>query len=129
MKDVAFLKSDDVLKMQRHLIDLYGGRHGVRDFGLLESALAVPQSTFDEEFLHVDLFEMAAAYLFHLVKNHPFLDGNKRTGALAAFVFLQLNGYDLTATADEFFEMTLSAAEGNLNKPEIAEFFRRHTTK
>ena len=78
MKNAIFLTTEDVLKMQRHQVDVYGGEHGLRDFGLLESAIAMPQSMFDGKFLHEDIYAMAAAYLFHLVKNHPFIDGNKR---------------------------------------------------
>ena len=127
MKGFVFLDAEDVLHMQRHLVDVYGGEDGVRDLGLLESAVAMPQATFGGKWLHTDIFEMAAAYLFHIVKNHPFVDGNKRAGALSAFVFLQLNGYDLTATPNEFSEIVLAVAEGRLDKSGVADFFRRHT--
>ena len=89
MTDIVFLTVDDVLKLHQHQIDVYGGEHGVRDFGLLESALAMPQSMFGGQYLHQDIYEMASACLFHLVKNHPFIDGNKRAGAVAAYVFWQ----------------------------------------
>jgi death-on-curing protein len=78
-------------------VETYGGETGLRDVALLHSALAMPQSSFGGQFLHHDLFEMAAAYLYHIVQDHPFVDDNKRTGAVAAIVFLAMNGVDLDA--------------------------------
>src|SRR5437879_5621549 len=91
-----FLTVADILGLHERLIEVYGGQPGVRDHGLLESAVAMPQFTFGGAPLHDDIFSMAAAYLFHIVKNHPFLDGNKRAGTAAAIVFLELNGVTLT---------------------------------
>jgi death-on-curing protein len=102
----------------------YGGSPGIRDQGLLESAVAMPQSGMGGEYFHRDLYEMAAAYLFHIVKNHPFVDGNKRVGALAAFVFLRMNGIEVTATASSFERLVLAAVSGAADKTRIAEFFR-----
>jgi death-on-curing family protein len=82
------LSLNEVVEIHRDVIERYGGSSGIRDMGLLQSAVAVPQASFGGEYLHTGLFEMAAAFLFHLVQNHPFLDGNKRTGAMAAFTFL-----------------------------------------
>ena len=76
---------------------------GVRDHALLESALAQPGAAFGGEFLHVDLFAMAAAYLFHIVKNHPFLDGNKRTGLIVAITFLAINGVSIPSDSEKRF--------------------------
>ena len=127
MNDILFLTIEEVRILHRHQIASYGGEHGVRDAGLLESALAQPKAMFNGDYLHRDIFEMAAAYLFHLVKNHPFIDGNKRVGALTAYVFLMINGYRLTMLPDPFTEMVLAVAEGRLDKTEIARFFREHT--
>jgi death-on-curing protein len=85
-----FLDIDHTMRLHRSLIETYGGSEGIREVGLLHSALATPQSSFGGEFLHRDLFEMAAAYLYHIVQNHPFIDGNKRTGAAAAIIFLSM---------------------------------------
>jgi death-on-curing protein len=79
-----FLDLDHVLRTHHSLIETYGGAEGIRDVGLLHSAIAMPQASFGGQFLHQDLFEMAAAYLYHIVQNHAFVDGNKRTGAAAA---------------------------------------------
>lgn len=83
----VFLTLDEALDIHRDQIQRYGGSSGIRDLGLLQSALAQPQAAFAGQFLHADLIEMAAAYLFHITQNHPFVDGNKRTGTAAALVF------------------------------------------
>jgi len=119
-----FLTLEDVLLLHSDQVDLYGGEHGVRDLGLLESAVAMPQASFGGELLHKDLFEMSAAYLFHIVQNHPFIDGNKRTGAVAALVFLDLNGIEIDAPEGSVYDLTMSVAKGDSGKPEIAAFFR-----
>ncbi len=122
-----FLTLDDVLEIHRDQIERYGGGEGIRDLGLLQSALAQPSATFGGQYLHADLHEMAAAYLFHLVQNHPFLDGNKRVGAAAAVTFLFMNNLDISATEDELVAMVLSVAQSQLNKAAVAAFFREHS--
>ncbi len=121
-----FLKIDDVLESHAEQIQMYGGGNGIRDIKLLESALAQPEATFDGQFLHADLFEMAAAYLFHIVQNHPFVDGNKRVGLEAALVFLEINGQSIETTDDALTELVLDTAQGKTTKEQIAEFFRTH---
>jgi death-on-curing protein len=111
--------------MHRSLIERYGGETGVRDLGLLQSAVATPQASFGGELLHKDLFEMAAAYLFHIVQNHPFIDGNKRAGAAAAIIFLDMNDVEIEADEEGLVALTLRVACGQAGKPEIAEFFRK----
>ncbi len=121
-----FLNVEDVLTLHADQVDLYGGDQGVRDPGLLESAVAQPQATFSGQYLHGDIFEMAAAYLFHIVQNHPFLDGNKRAGAVAALVFLDLNRIEIEAPKGSLYDLTISVATGQADKAQIAEFFREH---
>ena len=87
----------------------------------------MPAAGFRGQYLHTDLFEMAAAYLFHITQNHPFVDGNKRTGAVAAIVFLALNDIDLNADEDEFEKMVLQVAEGKTGKETIATFLRNNS--
>jgi len=123
---MGFLETSDVLAIHGNQIDLYGGEHGLRDMGLLESAIAQSQASFGGEFLHADTFEMGAAYMFHIVQNHPFVDGNKRTGLAAALVFLDINGIEINAPDGSLYDLTISVATGNSGKPEIAEFFRSH---
>ena len=121
---VVFLDISEVLAIHASQIELYGGESGVRDMPLLESAVAMPQSGFGAEYLHKDIYEMAAAYLFHIVQNHPFVDGNKRAGAAAALVFLATNGILIYSDQDEFEQMVLEVAKGNFHKKEIAAYFR-----
>jgi death-on-curing protein len=120
----TFLSLDEALEIHRDQLDRYGGAAGIRDLGLLQSALAQPRATFGGQFLHADVFEMAAAYLFHIVQNHPFVDGNKRVGAVAAIVFLLTNDQDTTATPAELESLVLAVAQGQRTKLEIAQFFR-----
>jgi len=121
-----FLSVTDVLRLHADQVDVYGGQCGVRDMGLLESAVAQPQTAFGGEHLHRDIFEMAAAYLFHIVQNHPFLDGNKRAGVVTALVFLDLNGVEINAPKGSIYDLTMSVASGKADKPRIAAFFRSH---
>ena len=120
-----FLTLSDVLESHRLQVERFGGSHGLRDPGLLESALAQPKATFSGQYLHSGLFEMAAAYLFHLVNNHPFVDGNKRIGLDSSLLFLELNQLPLNAGKDELIDLVLQTAQGKLEKPEIADFFRQ----
>ena len=122
-----FLTLAEVLEIHQDQIARYGGDPGLRDMGLLKSALGMPAATFGGEFLHTDMFQMAAAYLYHLVKNHPFIDGNKRVGAVAAIVFLTLNGYAFDAPEEDFAEMVLAVARGELDKAEVAVAIRKWT--
>ena len=126
MKEPLFLGLDEVLEIHRDQIERYGGHPGIRDIELLQSAVAMPVAGFSEDYLHTDIFEMAAAYLFHIIRNHPFMDGNKRTGAAAAMVFLMLNGKELHADEDSFEKMVRSVAVGKTDKTGVAEFFRKH---
>jgi death-on-curing protein len=123
---LRFLGMDEVFAIHADQLDRYGGGTGIRDQGLLESALGAPESTFGGELLHPTLPEMAAAYLFHLVKNHPFVDGNKRTGLAVALGFLGVNGLWLETTEDAVVDLVLGVAEGRISKAEVAEFIRRH---
>ncbi len=120
----VFLDVSDVLLVHADQIARYGGEQGVRDMGLLESAVAQPQAAFSGQFLHADLFEMAAAYLFHIVNNHPFLDGNKRAGAVTALTFLDINGVEIEVFKGGIYELTLAVATGQTGKADIAAFFR-----
>lgn len=120
-----FLQVSDLLRLHADQIHRYSGEPGVRDLGLLESAIAQPQASFSGQFFHDDIFEMAAAYLFHIANNHPFVDGNKRAGAVAALVFLDLNGWGVEAAPGEIYELTLALATGQAGKAEAAEFFRQ----
>lgn len=121
-----FLSIDDVLSLHQRQIERYGGKAGVRDLGLLQSAVALPSASFDGAWLHGTIEEMAAAYLFHLCQNHPFLDGNKRTAAMAMIVFLLINGLRPTFSEDELVDLTLGVAAGDRTKAEAAVVIASH---
>jgi death-on-curing protein len=122
-----FLDLDEVIEIHNDQLDRYGGQAGIRDVGLLTSALAQPQATFGGAFLHPDLPAMAAAYLFHIVQNHPFIDGNKRAGAMCAYVFLAMNDRELNAPEDAFEHLVWQVATGAMEKDRVADFIRIHT--
>ena len=124
MSGTKFLSVESVLLVHRRVIEEFGGDPGLRDRGLLESAVAMPQSSFAGEYLHSGMAEMAAAYHFHLCSNHPFLDGNKRVAVAAAELFLLVNGVELAATDKELEEMTLGVAGGKLSKEAVVEFYK-----
>src|SRR5262249_35057437 len=121
-----FLTLDEVIEIHEQQIEMYGGSGGLRDAGALEAAVAMPQATFDEVYLHQTIWMMAAAYLYHLAEDHPFIDGNKRVGANAAVAFLFLNDWELSCAEDELVELVLGVAQGRVFKDEIAAFFEAH---
>lgn len=123
---MRFLALDEVLALHAEQIRRFGGSPGLRDRALLESALAMPRATLGGESLHPTLFEAAAAYLFHLVRNHPFVDGDKGVGLAAALVFLGLNGRRVECDDDALGDLVLGVASGKIPKSEIAEFLKRH---
>lgn len=125
MKTPQFLELDEMLALHADQVRRYGGTGGIRDLGLLQSALGMPRAWFAGQFLHGSLHEMAAAYLFHIVQNHPFLDGNKRSGLIAAIAFLGLNGLWLSAGEAELEDLVLGVASGRLQKADAAVFIRR----
>jgi len=128
MSSIEFLELSDVLEIHADQISHYGGTVELRDAGLLESAIEQARVTFGGQFLHAYPFEMAAAYLFHIVNNHPFVDGNKRTGTVASLVFLDWNNIDFNCREGELADLTLSVATGNRTKKEIAAFFQERSS-
>lgn len=123
--DPEFLDLADVLLIHEEQLARYGGSAGLRDQGLLDSAIAMPRATFDGTFVHESLFAMAAAYAFHIAENQPFVDGNKRTGVLAAVVFLELNGFIVEEPPSGFYDAMIAVAERRLTKEGLAELLRK----
>ena len=123
-KDPEFLTLAEVIEIHTNQIELYGGQHGIRDLGLLQSALAQPQTSFAGEWLHTDIFHMAAAYAFHICSNHPFLDGNKRAALAAALVFLVMNGQEIKDPKQRLLDAMLDMAKGSLKKEKFAQILR-----
>jgi death on curing protein len=126
---IKFLNKEIILAFHQDQLDLYGGKSGVRDENLLESALGQPQASFDGDYVHKDLFHMAAAYGFHLCQNHPFYDGNKRTALIAMYTFLYVNGYQIRADKKTLFAFMMDLANGKVKKEELAEFLKKHSKK
>ena len=122
----SFLTFAEVIEIHDYQIEHFGGASGLRDIEILKSAIGMPSATYGGNFLHSSIYEMASAYLFHLVENHPFVDGNKRVGAMAALIFLDLNGIDFNASDEEFTAMILRVASGKMLKAEITLFFKAH---
>jgi death-on-curing protein len=120
----VFLTIEEVLHIHEREIARQGGSFGVRDIHLLESALAMPEAGFGQEYLHEDIFEMAAAYLFHVVMNHPFVDGNKRAGFAAALAFLDVNGVRIRMSQDAAYDLVIGVCEGTVTKRQVAAALR-----
>lgn len=124
-----FLTLDEVLAIHADQIERYGGAHGIRDRGGLESALAMPEAGFGDELMHPSLFEQAAAYLFHLGKNHAFIDGNKRVALASCLAFLGINGVEIDATEDEIVDLVVGVATSAISKAELALFLKAHAAR
>lgn len=121
-----FLSRRLVLAIHRDQIERFGGEPNRRDAALLDSALAQPEATFGGELLHPTIEDQAAAYLFHLCANHPFIDGNKRVAFAAMDTFLRLNGRRLTLTDDDAYDLAIRVARGESDKEEIARVLREN---
>ncbi|MCC6329344.1 MAG: type II toxin-antitoxin system death-on-curing family toxin [Acidobacteria bacterium] len=124
MIEPTFLALDEVLRIHEEQLDAFGGIHGIRDRSLLESAVMTPQASFGGEYLHNDLFEMAAAYAFHIAENQPFLDGNKRTALVSALTFLDLNGYVVLDPTGSLYSIMIDIANRTADKYDLAELLR-----
>jgi death-on-curing protein len=123
------LSPEQVLFLHSRLINETGGAQGVRDLGMLLSALGRPQSTFDGLDLYPDLFTKTAALMDSLVRNHPFVDGNKRTAITSATMYLHMNGYRLSVDNPEMVRFTLACAQSQLPFVEIVSWFERHSQR
>jgi len=123
--DCVHLTPDIVREIHQVALERFGGIDGVREPALLESAVAAPQATFGGQSLYADLADVAAAYLFYLCRNHPFLDGNKRTALGSCLVFLRLNGVEPAKDGPEWESLTLAVASGSLDRDETTARLRR----
>lgn len=122
---IEFLTLAEAVEIHKNQIELYGGESGIRDYNLLNSAIYFPQSTFNSQFLHDNLFDMAAAYIYHICQNHPFIDGNKRTALVCGLVFLDLNGIEIDDHLGSLYKMMMKIAGGKGNKDEIAGILKK----
>lgn len=126
MQTPKFLYISQVLAIHQDQIISFGGTPGIRDEGLLDSALAQPQATFAGELLHPTIHEQAAAYLYHLAMNHPFLDGNKRTAFAVMDTFITLNGYSLNLLEAEAYNLVIRVVQSKISKEELSAFLELH---
>ena len=117
-----FLTPEDVLEIHTDQLNRYGGKKGIRDQNLLLSAIAQPYSTFEGQYLHHTVHDKAAAYLFHLCQNHPFIDGNKRVATVSALIFLAMNDCPFDYQENKLESLVWSVAQGKVKKNEIALF-------
>lgn len=126
MTIVKFIKKGTVLIFHKQLIEDYGGVNGLRDEGLLDSALAQAKTTMFGEYLHRDIIEMAAAYGYYLCQDHPFIDGNKRIAFVVMDTFLQVNGWEIIADERAVFSLMLDLADDKIDKNQLAEWLREN---
>ncbi|AFY71774.1 death-on-curing family protein [Thalassoporum mexicanum PCC 7367] len=125
MPKIRYITVEEAIMLHEDQLQSDGGTSGIRDVGLLESALAQPQASFFGELLHPNISDQAAAYVFHIAKNHPFVDGNKRTAFAVCSAFLLVNGYDFNIAIDELKEIILNVANGSLSKEQLLEIFSK----
>lgn len=126
---MKFIDLDEVLIIHERMLEIGGGREGILDFTLLHSAIERPKAQFSGEFLYQSVFEMGAALLQSLVKNHPFSDGNKRTAFFTTMRFLDKNGYEVTASNEEIVKFGVKVDINKLSVGEIAEWLKLHSKK
>jgi len=126
---VKYLTAEQALFIHSRLIDETGGSHGIRDIGLLQSAVSRPMATFGGEDLYPDIFQKAAALLESLIKNHPFIDGNKRTAISSTGLFLRINGYSLETSQKELEDFTLNMATGKISVTAAAKWLKQYSQK
>lgn len=124
-----YLTPEQVLFIHYRLIEETGGSHGLRDIGLLQSAIARPMAAFGGDDLYPDIFTKAAALMHSLIKNHPFIDGNKRTAITSSSIFLLRNGFQITASNKELEQFTLEAASTKIEIEKIVKWFKKHSVK
>lgn len=126
---VHFVPKDVVLTIHADLLQRYGGEAGLRDAGLLDSALTQPKMTFGGKYTHKTLFDKAAAYGFHVCKNHPFVDGNKRVAFVLMNIFLQKNGWEIVSPEEDAYKMMMDLASGKPTKPQLSSWLKEHSSK
>jgi death-on-curing protein len=124
-----FVPEELVPVIHRDLLLRYGGRPGIRDEGLLSSALAQPRMTIGGKFAYRTLFDKAAAYGYHLCLNHPFIDGNKRVAFVIMILFLEQNGYSFKAPERDAYLMMMAVADGKVKKPALASWLKANSTR
>jgi death on curing protein len=129
MNEIEFLPKHIIIYFHQQIISLYGGTLGLRDEGLLDSALKQPRAMFDGSYLHDSLVKMAAAYGFHICNNHPFIDGNKRVALVAMDAFLQKNGFEISSSEKDVYEIMMKLASGTVTKTDLTDWLEANISK
>jgi death on curing protein len=129
MNEIEFLPKHIIIYFHQQIISLYGGTLGLRDEGLLDSALEQPRAMFDGSYLHDSLVKMAAAYGFHICNNHPFIDGNKRVALVAMDAFLQKNGFEISSSEKDVYEIMMKLASGTVTKADLTDWLEANISK
>jgi death-on-curing protein len=126
---IKFLTLSEILLILDDQIKNYGGVYGIRDINLLSSAIYMPESSFEGQYLHETIPAMAAAYAFHICQNHPFIDGNKRVALASSLVFLDINGYEFNCKDEILYNKILDLAKGEIKKEDLIKFFEKYSKK
>jgi death-on-curing protein len=126
---IKFLSLSEVLQILENQIRNYGGAYGVRDINLLSSAIYMPESSYDGQYLHKTIPSMAAAYAFHICQNHPFIDGNKRVALAASLVFLDINGYEFNCKDEILYDEIMNVAKSEIKKDDLIIFYEKYSKK
>lgn len=129
MKNTTYITLDTVLAIHDDMVDKYGGSHGIRDLGVIQSAIARPQSSFGGDDLYPNVFDKAAALFHSLMFNHAFIDGNKRTTIVSAARFLSLNGFELDVSREDFVAFPLLVENKHLSIEKISKWIKNHSKK
>ncbi|MGD1044440.1 MAG: type II toxin-antitoxin system death-on-curing family toxin [Bacteroidota bacterium] len=126
---IHFIPEEIVITIHTDLLQRYGGEKGLRDRNLLESALVQPKMTIRGKYTHRTIFDKAAANGFHICMNHPFVDGNKRVAFVLMDIFLQKNGWEISANEEESYVMMMTLASGKLSKAQLSSWLAEHSTR
>lgn len=126
---IRYLTLEQVVAIHDTLIEEFGGSFGIRDKGLLDSAIGQPKQSFGGQELFADIYEKAAAYAFFVMANHPFIDGNKRTAATAAAVFLDLNGYEIDCAEGKIYSLMMDLSNKRISRDDLIGWFRKNSIK
>jgi death-on-curing protein len=126
---IEFIPDEVVLTIHTDLLQRYGGRAGIREKSLLESAVAQPKMTFGGKYVHKTLFDKAVAYGYHICMNHPFVDGNKRVAFILMDIFLQKNGYEIAADEEQVYSIMMALASGKISKTQLSAWLKGQSSK
>lgn len=128
-QNILFLSMEEIVLINKQYAILFGGMHGIRDFGLLDAAIKRPQASFNGAFLYDNIYSMAAVYAPGIIKNHPFIDGNKRTGMAASLIFLESNDYEVLLSNEDIYNIGIALATSEISYDILARIFEDNVLK